>query len=123
MNIELTYTIVPCVDTVIASHFYSRIFNFKLISESNEESLIQVNEKLCLKLEENEEYTNTQFTFEVDNEYFDFIINNIKKEKLLFGSSLRDFENKKIYKDFQKKEIYFLDPNSHLFNIITYIKD
>ncbi len=123
MNIQLTYTIVPCVDTVIASHFYNRILNFKLISESDEESLIQVNDKLYLKLEEDEEYTNTQFTFEVDNEYFDFILKNIKKEKLLFGSSIRDFENKKIYEDFQKKEIYFLDPNSHLFNIVTYIKD
>ena len=123
MNIELTYTIIPCADTVIASHFYNRIFNFKSVDETNKESLVQVNEKLTLKLEENEEYTNTQFTFEVDDEYFDLILKNIKKEKLLFGSSITDFENKKVYEDFQKKEFYFLDPNSHLFNIITFIKD
>lgn len=123
MNIELIYTIVPCADSLIAANFYKRIFNFKTLSRNEEDCIIEINEKLNFKLEECEEYTNTQFTFQVDSKSFDKILQNIINENILFGNSITDFENKKVYEDFEKKEFYLLDPNSHLFKIVSKIKD
>ena len=123
MKIDLIYTIVPCIDTLIASQFYKRVLNFKSLKESGDELLVEVNNNLKLKLEENEEYTNNMYTFKVDIEYFNLIVSNMKKEKIYFGSNINDLEDMKIYEDFEKKEFYIIDPNSHLFQIVTFIEN
>lgn len=120
MKIDLVYTIVPCADSIITRNFYKRIFNFQIIDSNKEdEIIIKINEKLYFKLEEDDEFTNNQFSFDVDREYFDKIMKNIKKENLLFGSSDLEFENLKTFKGDGIEEFFFVDPNAHLFNIVT----
>ncbi len=121
MNINLVHFIVPCIDAVIAKNFYKRIFNFKSIKAENKNFIVTVNEKLKFELEEIQEYTNNHYVFEVDEISFDELIANIRKEKLLFGDNINELNNKKVRQNSSKKEIFFIDPNSHLFQIYTKI--
>lgn len=123
MKINLTCTTIPCIDTLIAAHFYKRVLNFISLNEKDKEILVQVNNNLSLKLEEEEEYTNNLYSFNVDKEYFEQILLNIKKEKIYFGSKLNHLENMKVFEDNEKKELFFIDPNGHLFQIIYFIED
>jgi hypothetical protein len=121
MNINLVHFIVPCIDSIIAKNFYKRIFDFKYTKAENKNIIISINEKLKFELEETEEYTNNHYVFEVDKISFEEIVLNIKKEKLLFGDDINNLNNKKIRESSMKKEIFFIDPNSHLFQIYTKI--
>ncbi|WP_428024943.1 hypothetical protein [Arcobacter sp.] len=121
MNINLVKFIVPCIDSIIAKNFYKRIFGFGSIKEEDKTIIVKINNTLKFKLEECEDYINNHYIFEVDEEYFKFIISNIKKEKLYFGDDINNLENKKIKKTSTKNEIYFIDPNSHLFQIYSKI--
>ncbi|WP_428025550.1 hypothetical protein [Arcobacter sp.] len=121
MNINLVKFIVPCIDSIIAKNFYKRIFGFGSIKEEDKTIIVKINNTLKFKLEECEDYINNHYIFEVDEEYFKFIISNIKKEKLYFGDDINNLENKKIKKTSSKNEIYFIDPNSHLFQIYSKI--
>ncbi len=119
MNINLVHFIVPCIDAIIAKNFYRRIFDFKSTKAENKNIIVTVNEKLKFELEETEEYTNNHYVFEVDDISFNQLIINLKKEKLLFGDNINDLNNKKIRESSSKKEVFFIDPNSHLFQIYT----
>ncbi len=121
MNINLVHFIVPCIDSIIAKNFYKRIFGFNCIKRKDNNITVQINEKLEFQLEDSEEYMNNHYIFEVDQNFFDTIILNIEKEELYFGDDINHLENKKIKKTSTKNEIFFLDPNSHLFQIFSKI--
>ncbi|MGB5920066.1 hypothetical protein [Arcobacter sp.] len=121
MNINLVHFIVPCIDSVIAKNFYKRIFDFKSVKAENKNIIVSVNEKLKFELEETQEYTNNHYVFEVDESSFNQLIINFKKEKLLFGDNINELNNKKVRQSSSKKEVFFIDPNSHLFQIYTKI--
>jgi extradiol dioxygenase family protein len=119
MNIKLVHFIIPCIDSNIARNFYKRVFG--LTSRKNKDKIItvKVNENLKFELRETEEYTNNHYTFEVDQDLFNTIITNIKKEELFFGNDINQIQNKKIKETSSKSEIFLIDPNSHLLQIYS----
>ena len=122
MNINLIHFIVPCIDSLIAKNFYKRIFGFSSSQKKDQTITIKINKNLSFELQETEEYSNNHYTFEVDEELFNNIIKNLKKEELFFGDNINNLQNKKIKKTSSKNEIYFIDPNSHLFQIYSNIQ-
>ena len=119
MNITLVHFIIPCIDSIIAKNFYKRIFGFSSTKSENKTIFIKVNEKLKFELEESDDYVNNHYIFELDQEFFDTIILNLKKENLSFGDDINHLDNKKIKTTSTKKELFFIDPNSHLFELYT----
>jgi len=119
MNIKLVHFIIPCIDSYIARNFYKRIFGFTSRKNKDKTITVKVNENLKFELRETQEYTNNHYTFEVDQDLFNTIITNIKKEELFFGNDINQIQNKKIKENSSKSEIFFIDPNSHLFQIYS----
>lgn len=122
MNINLVYFIVPCIDSIVARNFYKRIFGFNSIKKRDKRILVQINEKLEFQLEDSEEYINNHYIFEVDQNFFDIIISNLKEEEIFFGDDINHLENKKIKKTPNKNEVFFIDPNSHIFQILSRVE-
>lgn len=119
MNIHLVHFIVPCIDSIVAKNFYKRIFGFKCIKNKDNNITVKINDKMEFQLEDTEEYINNHYIFEVDQDFFDTIILNLEKEEMYFGDNINHLENKKIKKTSTKNEVFFIDPNSHLFQIFT----
>ncbi|WP_419764581.1 MAG: hypothetical protein ACNI28_12435 [Arcobacter sp.] len=119
MNINLVHFIVPCIDSIVAKNFYKRIFGFKCIKKEDNNITVKINEKMEFMLENTQEYINNHYIFEVDQNFFDTIIINLKKEEMFFGDNINHLENNKIKKTTTKSEVFFIDPNSHLFQIFS----
>ena len=119
MSIELNHTIIPCSDKVISSNFYARVLNFEPVGKFEKYNAIKVNEKLTLLFDYQDDFNSVHLAFKVDEELFDTLFKNIKKEKLLFGSDPFDLENKKLNKWHGGRGLYFRDPNGHVLELLT----
>ncbi len=119
MGIALHSITIPCADKVIATHFYSRIFGFPTIGKHGKTIRIQVNETSFIDFKANESFNVEQYSFKVDEKLFDAILNNIKKEKLLFGSDLDELENKQLNSWHGGRGLFFRDPNGHIIELLT----
>jgi catechol 2,3-dioxygenase-like lactoylglutathione lyase family enzyme len=119
MNIELNHMIIPSADKLVASRFYCRVLNLECIGNSKDFFTVRVNDKLVLNFKDSDEFDVHHYAFKVDDETFDIIFNNIKKEGLNYGSDPYDLENKKLNKWHKGRGVYFRDPNGHILELLT----
>ena len=119
MKIELNHTIIPCSDKKISSNFYARILNFKDLGKFEHFRAVKVNKKLTLLFNYSSDFDTLHFAFKVNDKTFDTIFENIKKEKLFFGSDPFNLENKKLNHRNGGQGIYFRDPNGHILELLT----
>lgn len=123
MLIQLNHTIIPCADKKISALFYHRIFNFKKPYKMEHFHAVTVNKELTLLFDYSEDFSTLHFAFKVDNEYFESIFKNIKKEKLYYGSDAAHLENRQLNHWHGGKGVYFRDPNGHILELLTQDKD
>lgn len=119
MKIELNHTIIPSADKIVASSFYCRVLEFECLGKNGHFIAVRVNEELTLDFRDMEEFGVHHYAFKVDDEAFDKIFNNIKKEGLRYGSDPYDLENKKCNNWHGGRGVYFRDPNGHILELLT----
>ena len=123
MFIQLNHTIIPCADKKISAHFYQRLFNLQKPYKVARFHAMKLNDDLTFLFDYQEDFSTLHFAFKVDDEYFETIFNNIKKEKLYYGSDAYDLENMEINHWHEGKGVYFRDPNGHILELLTQDKD
>ena len=125
MAITLNHTIIPTHDNVASAQFYERIFGFKFVQEWGTFAVVIVNENLTLDFANRETFSSIHYAFKVNDQEFDQIFDQIKKEKIAYGDSPGDRTNSKINHLYGGCCVYFDYPNGHVLEIITadYILD
>jgi len=120
MNITLDNIVIPSTDKVIATHFYCRIFGFKSLGKHGKHIRVKVNAAFTIDFKTSDDFNIHQFCFKVDDSAFDTILANIKREELLFGSEVEEYENGKLNSWHGGRGLFLRDPNGHIIELLTH---
>lgn len=119
MPIELDHTIVPARDKVASAQFFARIFGLSYDGEVSHFAPVQVNDRLTLDFDDDDEFEPHHYAFKVSEHEFDQIFTRIQAEGIAFGSGPRSLDDMQINHRGGGRGVYFLDPNGHILEILT----
>ncbi len=119
MEITLNHTVIPTYNHIDTAKFYERIFGFEFVKVWGSFAVVKVNSTLTLDFMNKEEFHSLHYAFKVSESEFDQIFNNVKNEKLAYGSSPLAQEDGNINQNNGGRGVYFKDMNGHVLEIIT----
>ena len=119
MPIELDHTIVPAHDKVESANFFARIFGLDYDGEVSHFAPVQVNDRLTLDFDDDDDFEPHHYAFKVSEQEFDEIFGRIRDEGIAYGSGPRSLDDMEINHRGGGRGVYFLDPNGHILEILT----
>ncbi len=119
MAIELNHTIVPAFNKVASARFFARIFGLRYDGEVSHFAPVQVNDRLTLDFDDDDNFDVHHYAFKVSENEFDQIFGRIQEEGIAYGSGPRSLVDMKINRRGGGRGVYFLDPNGHILEILT----
>jgi len=119
MEITLNHTIIPSHDNVESAKFYEKIFGFEFVKVWGHFAVVKVNQTLTLDFTNDDKFSSLHYAFKVSEQQFDEILERIKAENVVFGSSPSSVDDGEINNSFDGHGVYFKDPNGHILEIMT----
>ena len=78
-----------------------------------------MNDRLTLDFDQDDSFDMHHYAFHVSDDEFDAIFDQVRQAELAYGSHPWDAENRKLNDWKRRRGVYFLDPNGHLFELLT----
>lgn len=122
MAIILNHTIVPAHDKEASARFFANIFGLKYEGASGHFAPVRVNETLTLDFDNAKNFDFHHYAFHVSDEEFDAILKRVQEAGLAFGHDPWS-RNGALNNWNGGRGIYFDDPNGHVFELMTRIRD
>ena len=119
MTIELNHTIVPANDKEKSARFFADIFGLQYEGSSGHFAPVKVNDRLTFDFDQDDSFDMHHYAFHVSDDEFDAIFDQVRQAELAYGSHPWDAENRKLNDWKRRRGVYFLDPNGHLFELLT----
>jgi catechol 2,3-dioxygenase-like lactoylglutathione lyase family enzyme len=119
MSIVLDHTVVPARDKEASARFFARIFGLKYNGPLGHFAPVKVNKGLTLDFDDRDSFESHHYAFRVKPEEFEAILARVKTEGIPYGSSPYKTNDMHIYHHPGDQGFYFLDPNSHVLEVIT----
>jgi catechol 2,3-dioxygenase-like lactoylglutathione lyase family enzyme len=122
MAITLNHTIVPARDNDASARFFAQVMGLRYQGPDRHFAPVRVNDTLTLDFCTAKDFEGHHIAFHVGEDDFDAIFGRIKAMGVGYGNDPRDPTNGKTDHPFGGRGLYFLDPNGHLFEIMTQVE-
>jgi catechol 2,3-dioxygenase-like lactoylglutathione lyase family enzyme len=119
MAITLDHTIVPAKDGEAAARLFADIMGLRYHGMEGHFAPVRINETLTLDFCSTKNFEGHHIAFHVGEDDFDAILGRLQALGMSYGNSPREPTNGRTDHLFGGHGLYFLDPNGHLFEIMT----
>jgi catechol 2,3-dioxygenase-like lactoylglutathione lyase family enzyme len=117
----LDHTIVPSHDKEASARFFARIFGLEYKGPWGHFAPVKVNETLSMDFDDGwPQFQPHHYAFIASDEELDAVLQRVKQEGILFGSSPGALEDGEINHLYGGRGFYFRDPNGHVLEVITH---
>jgi catechol 2,3-dioxygenase-like lactoylglutathione lyase family enzyme len=119
MTITLNHTIVPARDKEAAARFFARLFGLDFAGPGEHFAPVEVNETLTLLFDDGDTFESHHYAFHVDDAEFDAILQRVKDNGLVYGSTPWSSDDRKLNDWNGGRGVYFTTPDGHLLELMT----
>ena len=124
MEITLNHTVIPAKNRRESAKWYEKVFGFEYLKDWGPFSVVKVNSTLTLDFEDSyRDGLSLHYAFKMSDNEFDLILGLLKEMEVMLASDPAEAEKGKfdgeIYTHNGGRGVYFLDPSTHLLEIMT----
>ena len=124
MEITLNHTVIPAKNRRESAKWYEIVFGFEYLKDWGPFSVVKVNSTLTLDFEDSyRDGLSLHYAFKMSDNEFDRILGLLKEMEVMLASDPAEAEKGKfdgeIYTHNGGRGVYFLDPSTHLLEIMT----
>jgi catechol 2,3-dioxygenase-like lactoylglutathione lyase family enzyme len=115
----LDHLIVPALDHEASARLFAEIMGLRYAGPVRHFAPVRVNESLTLDFYKAEDFKGYHLGFHVSEEEFAGVLRRLQARGMSYGNDPREPANLRTDHLFGGHGLYFVDPNGHLFEIMT----
>lgn len=120
MAIVLDHTVLPARDHEGSARFFAEVMGLKYEGPDRHFAPVRVNSALTLDFIRSEQpIDGHHLAFRVDDAEFEGILRRLQEKGIPYGDDPRTPDNLKTSHPLAAQGLYFVDPNGHLFEVMT----
>jgi catechol 2,3-dioxygenase-like lactoylglutathione lyase family enzyme len=120
MAIVLDHTVLPARDNEASAGFFAEVMGLQYEGPDRHFAPVRVNGSLTLDFVRVEEaFAGHHLAFRVDDEEFEGILRRLQAKGVPYGDDPRTPDNGRTSHPLASQGLYFVDPNGHLFEVMT----
>jgi catechol 2,3-dioxygenase-like lactoylglutathione lyase family enzyme len=119
--IVLDHVVLPSHDNEASARFFAEVIGLRYDGPNRHFAPVRVNSALTLDFIRSEQpFEGYHLAFRVEDEEFEGILRRLQARGVPYGDDPRTPDNMRTSHPLASKGLYFLDPNGHLFEVMTY---
>jgi catechol 2,3-dioxygenase-like lactoylglutathione lyase family enzyme len=122
MAITINHTVVPAKDNEAAARFFAEVMGLRYEGPNRHFAPVRVNDTFTLDFLTAEAVHPQHIAFHVGEDDFRAILGRIQAMGLDYGNHPRERTNRRTDHPFGGNGLYFVDPNGHLYEIMTKVE-
>ena len=119
MSITIDHAVLAAHDYEASARFFAQVMGLTYEGTDRHFAPVRISDTFKLVYMNAEQILPVHIGFHVSEEAFDVAFQNIQEMGLTFGSNPREITNGRTDHPFGGKGLFFVDPNGHLFEIMT----
>jgi catechol 2,3-dioxygenase-like lactoylglutathione lyase family enzyme len=119
MGIILDHLTVPAFDHEASAQWFAEIMGLRYAGPVRHFAPVRVNDRFTLDFYKAEGFKSYHLGFHIGEDDFDAIFSRLQARGICYGNDPREPTNMRTDHLFGGRGLYFVDPNGHLFEIMT----
>ena len=119
MSIIIDHIVLPAYDHEAAARFFAQIMGLEYGGPHRHFAPVQISETFNIAFIKAEQFQSYHLGFHIGEEDFDRILSRLQEAGVPYGNDPREHSNMRTDHPFGGRGVFFLDPNNHLFEVMT----
>jgi catechol 2,3-dioxygenase-like lactoylglutathione lyase family enzyme len=123
MSITLDHVAMPAYDHEASARFFAQIMGVTYAGPDRHFAPVRVNETFTIAFMQVEQVAGYHLGFYIGEDDFDGILSRLQAAGVPYGNDPREATNIRTDHPFGGRGLFFIDPNGHLFEVMTKLRD
>jgi catechol 2,3-dioxygenase-like lactoylglutathione lyase family enzyme len=119
MSIIIDHIVLPAHDHEASARFFAQVMGLEYIGPDRHFAPVEVNETFNLAFIQADQFQSYHLGFHIGEENFEGILSRLQEAGVPYGNDPREPANMRTDHPFGGQGVFFLDPNHHLFEVMT----
>lgn len=119
MGLVIDHIVIPAYDHEASARFFAQITGLEYAGPDRHFAPVQVSETFTIAFISAEGFTNYHLGFHIGEADFEAVLSQLQAAGVPYGNDPREPANMRTDHPFGGHGLFFVDPNGHLFEVMT----
>jgi catechol 2,3-dioxygenase-like lactoylglutathione lyase family enzyme len=122
MSITIDHMLIPAHDNEASARFFAQIMGLTYAGPDRHFAPVRVSETFTIAFMQTDQVPGYHLGFHINENDFDGMLSRLQGADVPYGNDPRDTTNMRTDHPFGGRGLFFVDPNGHLFEVMTKVR-
>jgi len=119
VSIIIDHVVIPAHDHEASAQFFAQIMGLDYAGPDRHFAPVRVSDTFTLSFMKADQFAGYHLGFHIGEDDFDLILSQLQTAGVPYGNDPRESTNLRTDHPFGGRGLFFVDPNGHLFEVMT----